>query len=101
MSGCMMTGISGRDVVFYDHETLLSNRNYERDPPKKTEQCRIVALYMKGTLKCVELIYGMDNSLGECLWIGIKRETNEGGTVMEGYCRPHSEEVDEVFCKQL
>lgn len=56
---------------------------------------------MKGTLKCVELIYGMDNSLGEFLWVGIKRETNEGGTVMEDYCRPHSEEADEVFCKQL
>lgn len=49
----------------------------------------------------MELIYGMDNSLGECLWVGIKRETNTGGTVRGGYCRPHSEEVDEVFCKQL
>lgn len=31
----------------------------------------------------------------------VLKETNEGGSVMEGYCRPHSEEVDEVFCKQL
>lgn len=72
-----------------------------KEPPKKTEQWIIVALYMKGTLKCVEFIYGMDNSLGECLWVGIKRETNKGGTVREHYCRPRREEADEVFCKQL
>lgn len=96
----MKTGILGRDVAFMTMELSWAIET-ERDPPKKTEQCRIVALYMKGTLKCVELIYGMDNSLGECLWVGIKRKTSEVGTVMEGYCRPHSEEVDEVFCKQL
>lgn len=56
---------------------------------------------MKGTLKCVEFIYGMDNSLGECLWVGIKRETNKGGIVRGHYCRPRREEADEVFCKQL
>lgn len=95
-----MTGISGRDVAFM---TMEHSRAIEtmRDPPKKTEQCRIVALYIKGTLKCVELIYGMDNSLGKCLWVGIKRETSKGGTVMEGYCRSHKEEVDEIFSKQL
>lgn len=56
---------------------------------------------MKGLLKCVECIYGMDDRLGKCLWVGIRRKTNKGGIVMRGYCRPHSKEVDEVFCKQL
>lgn len=52
---------------------------------------------MKGPLKCVELIYGMDDRLGECLWVGIRRETNKSGIVMGGYCIPHCKEVDEVF----
>lgn len=65
------------------------------------QQWRTVALYMKGQLKCVELIYGMDDRLGECLWVGTVRQTNKGGIVMGGYCRPHGEEVDEIFCKLL
>lgn len=56
---------------------------------------------MKKLLKCAELIYGLDDRLGECLWTGIRKETNNGGIVMGGYCRPHTEEVDEVFYKQL
>lgn len=56
---------------------------------------------MKGLLKCAELIYGMDDRLGKCLWVGIRKETNKGGIVMGRYCRPHSEGADEDSCKQL
>lgn len=56
---------------------------------------------MKELLKCVELIYGLDDRLGECLWVGIRKETNNGGIVMGSYCRLHTEEVDKVFYKQL
>lgn len=56
---------------------------------------------MKGLLKCAELIYGMDDRLGKCLWVGMRKETNKDGIVMGHYGRPHSEEADEVFCKQL
>jgi len=52
---------------------------------------------MKGPLNCVVLTYRM----GECLWVGIRRETNKGSIVMGGYCRPHSEAVDDILCKQL
>lgn len=56
---------------------------------------------MKELFKCVELVYGLNDRLGECLWVGIRKETNKSGIVMGGYCRPHTEEVDEVFYKQL
>lgn len=46
---------------------------------------RKVSLYVKWHLRCVELLYGLDNRLGMCLWVRIRGEVSEGGN-MVGLC---------------
>lgn len=56
-------------------------------------------LSVKQHLGYVELLYGLGNGLGESLYIRIRREANEGDTLV-GTCykQPHQDkEADEVF----
>lgn len=100
MFGCMMTGISGRDVAFMAVKLSWATETMKESHLRKQNNAEMLPFIWKQHSNVWISFTGWTIAWVNACGLASK-EINEGGTVMGGYCRPHSEEVDEVFCKQL